>query len=85
MNKKNEKKLDLMDLPITERRCLCREIRAALRERIAVGKIPVSDDTIIADKSMLDSPDVKPFNEGEGNPDSLRRKSLINSLTKRIW
>jgi hypothetical protein len=85
MKRKNERKMDLLDLPVAERKRLCLEIRSALRERIAVGKIPVSDDAIIADKSMWDSPDPKPFNEGEKDLDSLLRRSLINSLPKRVW
>jgi hypothetical protein len=85
MGRKNEKRMDLLDLPVAERKRLCLEIHAALRERVAVGKIPVSDDAIIATKSMWDSPDLKPFDEGERDPDSLRRRSLLNSLAKRIW
>ena len=85
MKRKNEKKVDLLDLPVAERERLCLEIRSALRERVAVGKIPVSDDAIIADEHMWDSPDPKSFNEGEKNVDSLLRRSLINSLPKRTW
>jgi len=59
MNGRSEK-VDLLDLPVAERKRLCSEIRAALRKHAAVGKIPVSDGAIVANKSLWDSPDLKP-------------------------
>jgi hypothetical protein len=59
MNGRGEK-VDLLDLPVAERKRLCLEIRAALREHAAVGRIPVSDDAIVANKSLWDSPNLKP-------------------------
>jgi hypothetical protein len=70
MGTKSEKKVDLLDLPIAERKRLCLEIRAALRERVAAGKIPVADDVIIANKRMWDSSPIKPL--GVGEMDALR-------------
>jgi hypothetical protein len=74
MDEKHEKRLDLLDLPVAERKRLCFEIRAALRDRVVSGKIPVSDDTIIADKSMRDSLQAKSCDEGKR--DSLRRSTV---------
>jgi len=90
MSKKNEKKMDLsktdlLDLPVAERKRLCSEIRAALRERVAVRKIPIADDSVISNKNMSDFPCLKPIDKAEKDPDAILRKSLINSLTKRIW
>lgn len=82
--KAHEKKMDLLDLPVARRKRLCLEIRAALRERVAVGQIPVADDAIVADKSMWDSPQ-KSTNDVEKSSDLPRKKSLLDSLTKRIW
>jgi hypothetical protein len=65
MTRKHEEKMDLLDLPVAERKRICLEIRAALRERAALGMIPVSNDAIIADKSMWDSPDTMPIEERE--------------------
>ena len=81
MNGKNEKKMDLLDLPPAERKLVCLAIRAALRERVVIGKIPVRDHAVIADKSVWDSPYLKPLDEEE-DPDPLGR--LIQSLAKRI-
>jgi hypothetical protein len=72
MNKKQDKKLDLLDLPDAERKRFCFEIRAALRERVSMGKIPVADDVIVADKVMWDSPDTKLPNENQ-IPTCLKR------------
>jgi hypothetical protein len=58
---------------------LCLEIRAALRERVSVGQIPLADDVIIADKNMWDSGDAKLA------ADDAQKNSLLNSLMKRIW
>ena len=74
MGGKNEKKMDLLDLPLPERKRLCFEIRAALRERVASGKIPVSDDTIIADKSPWDYPQAKSC--GERKRGNLRHSTV---------
>lgn len=82
--KAHEKKMDLLDLPVARRKRLCLEIRAALRERVAVGQIPVADDAIVADKSMWDSPQ-KSTNDVEKSSDLPRKKSLLDSFTKRIW
>jgi len=72
MNKKQDKKLDLLDLPDAERKRFCFEIRAALQERVSMGKIPVADDVIVADKAMWDSPDTKLPNENQ-IPTCLKR------------
>jgi hypothetical protein len=66
--------MDLLDLPVAERKRLCFEIRAALRERVASGRLPVSDDAIIADKSVWDSASAKPF-DGKKR-DNLRRSTV---------
>ena len=63
MNGKREKKIDLMDLPIAERKRLCFEIRAALRERAAISSSSFPDDTEIASKIMRRSIPVKAFDE----------------------
>jgi hypothetical protein len=76
--KMREKKLDLLDLPLAERRRLCLEIRVALRERVAVGQIPVADDVIVADKTMWDAPDPKLANKEN------QKSSLLDSLMKRV-
>ena len=74
MGGKREKRLNLLDLPVAERKRLCFEIRTALRERVASGKIPVSDDTMIADKSLWDSLQAKSCDERKrGN---LRRSTV---------
>lgn len=72
MNKKQEKKMDLLDLPAAERKRFCLEIRAALRERVSIGKIPVAEDVIVADKTLWESPDTKLPNENQ-IPACLRR------------
>jgi hypothetical protein len=82
--KAHEKKMDLLDLPVAERKRLCLEIRAALRERVAIGQIPVADDVIVADKSMWNSPQ-KSLNEGQKASDLPQKSSLLNSLSKRVW
>ena len=82
--KAQEKKMDLLDLPLAERKRLCLEIRTALRERVAVGQIPIADDAIVADKSLWDSPQ-KSLDEGQKGSDLPQKSSLLNSLTKRIW
>jgi hypothetical protein len=74
MGEKHEKRLDLLDLPVAERKRLCFEIHTALRERVASGKIPVSDDTTIADKSVWDSLQAKSCDEGKR--DNLRRSTV---------
>ena len=78
MTPKGEKKVDLLDLPMAERKRLCLEIRAALRERVAAGKIPMSDDAIIANKRMWNSSPIKPLSVGE--MDILRRVLLRRQI-----
>ena len=85
MNKKQGKKMDLLDLSDAERERFCLEIRAALRERVSIGKIPVADDVIVADKAMWDSPDTKPQKGNRKSSDLPQKSSLLNSLTKRGW
>jgi hypothetical protein len=85
MSTKNNKKMDLLDLPAAERKRLCLEIRAALRERVAVGMIPLSDNVVTAKRNMWDSSDPKHLDEEEKDSDSLRRRKLMNVLAKRIW
>ena len=82
MSRKRENKMDLLDLPVAERKRLCFEIRAALQERVASGKIPVSDDVIIANKSVRGSVSAKPFDDLEVN--NLRRAAvkLASALKK---
>jgi hypothetical protein len=74
MSGKREKRRDLLDLPMAKRKRLCFDIRAALHMRVAVGKIPVSDDAIIADNSMWNSLPAKPFDDGER--DNLKRSTV---------
>jgi len=80
--KAHEKKVDLLDLSVAERKRLCLKIRAALRERVAVGQIPVADDVIVADKSMLLN---TRLNEKHDACELPRNSSLVNNLLKRVW
>ena len=82
--KAHEKKMDLLDLPVAERKRLCLEIRAALRERVSVGQIPVADDAIVADRSMWDSPPKSP-DKRQKTSDISPKSSLLDSLNKRVW
>jgi hypothetical protein len=85
MNKKQEKKMDLLDLPDAERKRFCLEIRASLRERVSIGKIPVADGVIVADKTMWYSPDTKLPNENQKSSDLPKKSSLLNSLAEQVW
>jgi hypothetical protein len=82
--KNHEEKTDLMNLPLTERRRLCREIRAALKARVSETRIPLSEDVIIADKTMLKSEAEKTC-EKPNVTELPQNSSLINNLLKRIW
>jgi hypothetical protein len=81
--KNHEEKIDIMSLPSTERRRLCREIRAALKARVSEAKIPLSEDVLIADKTMLD-PEAEPMHEKPCITDLHQDNALINNLLKRI-
>jgi len=82
--KNHEEKIDIMNLPPTERRRLCREIRAALKARVSEMKIPVSEDVIIADEAMLKSEAGRTY-EKSNVAELPQTSSLINNLLKRIW
>jgi hypothetical protein len=82
--KNHEEKIDIMSLPLTERRRLCREIRAALKARVSEVKIPLSEDVVIADKTMLNT-EVEKTYEKPNATELPQNSSLINNLLKRIW
>ena len=75
MKGKHEKKTDLLDLPIAERKRLCFEIRAALRERVSVSNGSFPDETKIVSKLMGNSLPIKPFDEWEMNA-AVKRSSV---------
>jgi hypothetical protein len=81
--KNHEEKIDIMSLPSTERRRLCREIRAALKARVSETKISLSEDIVIADKTMLNT-EVEKTYEKPNATELPRNSSLINNLLKRI-
>ena len=67
MGRKSEKKMDLLDLPLAERKRLCFEIRAALRERISVANNSSFDEAMAAGKSVRKRLSVKNFDDEERN------------------
>lgn len=82
--KNNEEKIDLLSLPKNERLRVCQEIRAALKARVSEAKIPLSEDVLIADKTMLDSE--ADSSHDKPSPDDLpQNSSLVHNLLKRIW
>jgi hypothetical protein len=81
--KNHEEKIDIMSLPPTERRRLCREIRAALKARVFETKIPLSEDVVIADKTMLNAGAEKIY-EKQNATELPQNSSLINNLLKKI-
>jgi len=84
MGKKREQ-IDLLDLPPNKRARICRKIRAALEERVSAMKIPVSDDVIVANKTMLDSLETKPKDKHCKNLDVSEKTSLLSALSRRVW
>ena len=84
MGKKREQ-IDLLDLPPDERARICREIRAALEERVSAMKIPVSDDVIVANKTMLDALETKSKDKHCKNLDLSEKTSFLNALSRRVW
>jgi hypothetical protein len=83
MNGKREKKTDLLDLPVAERKRLCFEIRAALRERVAASSIPFRDDTDIASKIVRRTSQTKALNEWEESDPPRHSAVRFASLPKR--
>ena len=80
-------KIDLLSLPAAERLKICKEIHAALEKRITEAKLPVSDDTIIVDKTVLNDSQLELTNEAQ-KPlpvEATQKASVLNSLLKRIW
>ena len=77
MNRKREKKTDLLDLPLAERKRLCFEIRAALRERVSASNGSFSDDpfALITKKSVRKSRSVDSFDDKEG--DTRKHPSVL--------
>jgi hypothetical protein len=76
---KKRGQMDVLDLPPDERARICREIRAALEERVSAMKIPLSSDVIVADKKMLASLEAKHKDE------QCSSSSLLSVVVKRVW
>jgi hypothetical protein len=83
MKGKHEKKTDLLDLPIAERKRLCFEIRAALRERVSVSNSSFPDETKTVSKLMRESLPIKPFDECEMNAAVRRSPARFGSVPKK--
>ena len=83
MKGKREKKMDLLDLPIAERKRLCFEIRAALRERVSASDSSFPDETEIAGKILRKALPIKPFNEWENNDSPKRSAVRFGSAPKK--
>lgn len=77
-------KIDLLDLPDSERVRICREIHAALEERACAVKISLADDVIVADKTVLVSSEVG-FSDSQRGSDVRENASFLSALMKRIW
>jgi len=81
-------KIDLLSLPAAERLRVCREIRAALRVRVAEVKVSLEDDAVVVDESVFCSSELEVSKKNEKSCDSLgsrKNASVLNSLIKRIW
>jgi hypothetical protein len=83
MNGKREKRMDLLDLPVAERKRLCFEIRAALRERVAASSSSFPDDTEIASKIMRRTPQTKALNEWEKSDHPRHSAVRFTSVPKK--
>ena len=80
MNRKHEKKMDLLDLPVAERKRVCLEIRAVLRELGTVAKAQVPGNTTIADRSLWDPMHARHFDERE--KDTLGHRGSFHNRSK---
>lgn len=80
----HEEKIDLLSLSPKERRRVCREIRVALREKVAAAKIPTfwafSNDVVIAVPTQSE-PCEKP---SVGHEDPMQNISIWENLTRRL-
>jgi len=86
MNRRQmNERIDLLSLPAAERAHFCREIKAALKKRVAEAKLPVADDTIGVDRTILDASKSNPINDAQKSSVSPQKTSALDSLLKRVW
>ena len=83
MKGKREKKIDLLDLPIAERKRLCFEIRAALRERVYASSSSFPDDMEIASRILRRALPMKASDEWERNHSPRRSAVRFSSVPKK--
>jgi len=80
----HEEKIDLLTLTPKERRRVCREIRAAIREKVAAAKVPTfwafSNDAVIDMPTQSKSWKEPSF----GHEDPAQNNSIWESLTRRF-
>jgi hypothetical protein len=81
-----EGRVDLLSLTAAERLRVCKEIRAALKRKVATAKLHVADDVAVDERAFddrLDLPNRALRDCASVNPQ--RKASVLNSLLKHVW